>query len=129
MVFASIMIFPLCYYLTMVIWMPRSLLERGQFLLGLSIFTIGGPFINIGVTIYAVIFMDNFGWGKTRKVVAETGEAEEPDAEDQHQRYVDAVNTNEKIVGSHAIDEESQIANLPAARFRAPFTAEPPQPR
>ena len=65
--FAGVMIIPLLYYLTMVVWMPRNWLERGQFLLGLTIFAIVGPFINICVTIYAVKNMDNFGWGKTMR--------------------------------------------------------------
>ena len=33
-----------------------------------------GPFINIFVLIYACIYMDSFGWGKTRKVVKEKDE-------------------------------------------------------
>ncbi|KAI1859957.1 uncharacterized protein JN550_011768 [Neoarthrinium moseri] len=124
LIFAIIMIIPLCYYLTMVIWMPRNTLERCQFLLGLSIFTLMGPFINIGVTVYAIRNMDNFGWGKTRKVIAETGEAEEPNADEQHQRLEDALNNNEKIVGSQVPDEENQIE-----RLATPFTAEPLIPR
>ncbi|KAI0004765.1 glycosyltransferase family 2 protein [Xylariaceae sp. FL0662B] len=63
---------PLCYHLAMSVWLPRNTLERCQFLVGLALFTICGPLINIAVIIYACINMDNFGWGKTRKVVSET---------------------------------------------------------
>ncbi|KAH6661362.1 chitin synthase-domain-containing protein, partial [Truncatella angustata] len=80
--FASIMIIPLLYYVTMIAWMPRNLLERCQFMLGLCIFTLCGPFINIGVTVYAIWNMDNFSWGKTRTVVAVTGEVEEASADE-----------------------------------------------
>ena len=38
--------------------------------LGRSIYIVFGPFLNIAVLIYATIYMDSFGWGKTRKVVA-----------------------------------------------------------
>jgi hypothetical protein len=118
------MIIPLLYYLTMVLWMPRNALERCQFMLGLSIFTVLGPFINIGVTLYAVKNMDNFGWGKTRKVVAETGEAEEPDADEQQKRTQDALANDEKVIGSRAPDEENQLG-----RAATPYTAEPPKLR
>lgn len=33
-----------------------------------------GPFLNISVLLYACWYMDSFGWGKTRKVVAESEE-------------------------------------------------------
>jgi hypothetical protein len=124
LIFASIMIIPLLYYLTMIIWMPRSALERFQFILGLSIFTVFGPLINICVTLYAVKNMDNFGWGKTRKVVAETGEAEEPDADEQRRRIEEALSNNEKVIGSQVPDEENQ-----QTRVNTPYTAEPPKPR
>ncbi|UKZ75004.1 hypothetical protein TrVFT333_002676 [Trichoderma virens FT-333] len=67
--FAGVMVIPLIYYIIMVIWLPRNLIERAQFLLGLFIFVFFGPFLNIAVMVYAVINMDNFGWGKTRKVL------------------------------------------------------------
>ncbi|KAF7557785.1 hypothetical protein G7Z17_g425 [Cylindrodendrum hubeiense] len=73
--FAGVMIIPLLYYIIMATWLPHNLLERLQFLLGLFIFVVGGPFLNIAVMIYAVINMDNFSWGKTRKVVADDSEA------------------------------------------------------
>ncbi|KAI6762462.1 hypothetical protein HG530_008442 [Fusarium avenaceum] len=74
MCFAGVMIIPLLYYIVMATWLPRNLRERAQFLLGLAIFVFLGPFLNIAVMIYAVINMDNFGWGKTRKVVTDDSE-------------------------------------------------------
>ncbi|KAI1477330.1 glycosyltransferase family 2 protein [Daldinia eschscholtzii] len=123
MIFASIMIIPLCYYLGLAVWLCQTWLERGQYLLGLAIFTTCGPFINICVTLYACIYMDNFGWGKTRKVIAETGEAEEPDWQAQQERYEDALNNSEKIVGTMVPDEENQ---LHPEVYRTPFTAPTP---
>ncbi|KAI1409524.1 glycosyltransferase family 2 protein [Hypoxylon sp. FL1857] len=105
MMFASIMIVPLLFYLSMAVWMCRNWLERRQYLLGLGIFTICGPFINICVTLYACVYMDNFGWGKTRKVIAEADEAEEPD----WQAHEDALNNSEKVVGTLVSDEENQL--------------------
>ncbi|KAI1372998.1 glycosyltransferase family 2 protein [Hypoxylon crocopeplum] len=119
MIFASIMIIPLCYYLSLTVWLCRNWLERRQFLLGVTIFTICGPFINICVTLYACFYMDNFGWGKTRKVVAETGEAEEPDVQAQHDRFEEALNNNEKIIGTLVPDEENQLA---PEVYLTPFT-------
>ncbi|KIL86742.1 hypothetical protein FAVG1_09998 [Fusarium avenaceum] len=72
MAFAGIMIIPLVYYIIMAIWLPQSMLERFQYLLGLFIFVVLGPFLNIAVMVFAVFNMDSFGWGKTRKVVTET---------------------------------------------------------
>lgn len=79
------MVIPLIYYALITVWMPRNLHERLQYLLGLSIFTICGPFLNISVLLYACKNMDQFGWGKTRKVIAEAdgegGDAEDCDCE------------------------------------------------
>ncbi|KAL4732366.1 hypothetical protein ACLX1H_001381 [Fusarium chlamydosporum] len=74
MAFAGIMIVPLIYYVIMAVWLPESMLERFQYLLGLFIFVVLGPFLNIAVMVFAVFNMDSFGWGKTRKVIAETPE-------------------------------------------------------
>ncbi|KAI1456729.1 glycosyltransferase family 2 protein [Annulohypoxylon moriforme] len=125
LIFASIMIIPLCFYFSMVFWLCRSWTERRQFMMGLAIFTTCGPFINICVTIYACVYMDNFGWGKTRKVIAETGEAEEPDWQAQLDRFEDALNNDEKIVGTLVPDEENQ---LDPAVYRTPFTVPTPDP-
>ncbi|CZR47581.1 uncharacterized protein FPRO_13248 [Fusarium proliferatum ET1] len=74
MAFAGIMIVPLIYYVIIAVWLPQSMLERFQYLLGLFIFVVLGPFLNIAVMVFAVFNMDSFGWGKTRKVIAETAE-------------------------------------------------------
>jgi Chitin synthase len=67
--FASVMICPLIYYVLIVAWQPRGVRARVQYLLGLSIYFFLGPFLNITVLLYALWSLDNFGWGKTRKVV------------------------------------------------------------
>jgi chitin synthase len=69
--FASVMIIPMIYYVVAAIWLPRTALERLQYLVGLAIFTVCGPFLNICVLVYALYNMDSFGWGKTRIVVTE----------------------------------------------------------
>ncbi|KAF5544975.1 chitin synthase [Fusarium phyllophilum] len=74
MAFAGIMIVPLIYYVIMAVWLPQSMLERFQYLFGLFIFVVLGPFLNIAVMVFAVFNMDSFGWGKTRKVITETPE-------------------------------------------------------
>ncbi|EXK77176.1 hypothetical protein FOQG_18111 [Fusarium oxysporum f. sp. raphani 54005] len=74
MAFAGVMIIPLTYYLIMAVWLPQTMLERFQYILGLFIFVVFGPFLNIAVMIFAVFNMDSFGWGKTRKVITETSE-------------------------------------------------------
>jgi chitin synthase len=74
MAFAGIMIVPLIYYVIMAVWLPQSMLGRLQYLFGLFIFVVLGPFLNIAVMVFAVFNMDSFGWGKTRKVIAETPE-------------------------------------------------------
>ena len=71
MIFVGVMLIPLVYYIIMVTWLPRSMRERVQFLLGLVIFVFGGPFLNITVMLFAVYNMDSFGWGKTRQVIAD----------------------------------------------------------
>lgn len=81
MAFASIMFVPFSYYLVMATWLPRNRLERYQYLVGLIVFVTCGPFINISVTLYAIIYMDNFSWGKTRQVIAE--DPEEGDGAEQ----------------------------------------------
>ncbi|KAI6784737.1 Chitin synthase-like protein [Emericellopsis cladophorae] len=71
MAFASVMIIPLLYYIMIAVWHPRTMRERVQYLAGLAVFVICGPFLNIFVMLFAVRNMDSFGWGKTRLVVAE----------------------------------------------------------
>ncbi|OJD32815.1 glycosyltransferase family 2 protein [Diplodia corticola] len=76
--FAAVMITPLTYYLCIAIWLPRTALERTQYLAGCALYVLCGPFINIAVLLYAVWNMDSFGWGKTRKVVS-TDSDSDPD--------------------------------------------------
>jgi chitin synthase len=63
------MICPLIYYVLIVGWQPRGVKARVQYLLGLLIYFFLGPFLNITVLLYALWSLDNFAWGKTRKVV------------------------------------------------------------
>jgi hypothetical protein len=71
MCFSAVMLVPVTYYIGMAIWIPRKILDRVQYLIGLPIYLVCGPFINIIVLFYAILNVDSFGWGKTRKVVAE----------------------------------------------------------
>ncbi|KAI1326660.1 chitin synthase-domain-containing protein [Xylariaceae sp. FL0255] len=113
----GIMLIPYLYYLSMAVWMCRNALERTQFMLGLLIFTIIGPIINILIMVYAIYCMDNFGWGKTRKIVANDDEkiceAEESDPDDRLSRIHGAVSLR-------APDLENQAA-LTRTPFRVPF--------
>lgn len=77
--FASVMIAPLLYYVCIAIWLPRGFRPRIQYLLGLATYVFLGPFLNIAVLVYALWNMDNFGWGKTRKVVDDVGTSEKKD--------------------------------------------------
>ncbi|KAL1624899.1 hypothetical protein SLS54_003623 [Diplodia seriata] len=76
--FAAVMLTPLTYYLCIAIWLPRTALERAQYLAGCALYTFCGPFINISVLFYAVWNMDSFGWGKTRKVISTDDSSDEP---------------------------------------------------
>lgn len=72
--FSSVMIFPVIYYACIVFWIPRTALQRIQYLLGLFIYLVTGPVINIIVLVYSLWNLENFGWGKTRKVVTDTSD-------------------------------------------------------
>jgi Chitin synthase len=87
------MIIPVLYYFCIVLWIPRTFREKIQYLIGLLIYIICGPFLNILVLLYALWNMDSFGWGKTRRVV--------PDA------------NNEKTV-TGTIDDEAEIGMRPS---------------
>ncbi|KAG5821236.1 hypothetical protein H9Q74_000324 [Fusarium xylarioides] len=95
MAFAGIMIVPLIYYVIMAVWLPQSMLERFQYLFGLFIFVVLGPFLNIAVMVFAVFNMDSFGWGKTRKVITETPE--------------DQVQEKQRLEGSSSGSNSSQL--------------------
>ena len=97
--FAAVMICPLLYYVCISIWQPRGAKARVQYLLGLAMYFFLGPFLNILVLTYALWSIDNFAWGKTRKIIAT--------AEPGHD--------NEKVTekGSGAV-EGPQNQNVPA---------------
>lgn len=67
--FVSVMLVPVLYYILIVVWQPRNMRERIQYLAGLLMYVFLGPFLNITVLLFALRGIDNFGWGKTRKVV------------------------------------------------------------
>ena len=79
MCFVGVMLIPITYYVFMATWLPRSNLERAQYIVGLAGFVVLGPFINISVMFYAVWNMDSFGWGKTRQVIEDDKAADETD--------------------------------------------------
>jgi chitin synthase len=65
------MVLPMLFYILIVVWKPHKVRERAQYLAGLGIYIFLGPFLNILVLSYALWNIDNFAWGKTRKVVKE----------------------------------------------------------
>lgn len=71
MCFVSVMLIPVTYYFAIPLWLCRKWVERLQFWAGCAMYILCGPFINISVLTYATIYMDSFGWGKTRKVIAD----------------------------------------------------------
>lgn len=71
MAFAGVMIIPLAYYIIMAFWLPRTFKDSMQYLVGLFLFVVSGPFLNITVMLFACYNMDSFGWGKTRLVVSD----------------------------------------------------------
>lgn len=83
MAFVSFMLIPLMYYLCIPLWLMKNWKERFQFWAGCLVYTFGGPFINITVTLYASWYMDSFGWGKTRKVITEDENSTTSDEKDK----------------------------------------------
>lgn len=106
MAFAGVMIIPLMYYIIMAFWLPRNMLERGQFLVGLFMFVVCGPFLNIAVMIFAVINMDSFGWGKTRKVILDTPEAQ---VEEKTKTGSNDGGSSTQVGSSARYDEEAMV--------------------
>jgi chitin synthase len=76
MCFVAVMLVPVWYYLCIPLWLLDTWLERFQFWAGMAIYVTCGPIINIAVLLYAVFNMDSFGWGKTRKVIADDSETD-----------------------------------------------------
>lgn len=112
MAFAGIMIVPLIYCVIMAIWLPESMLERFQYLLGLFIFVVLGPFLNIAVMVFAVFNMDSFGWGKTRKVIVDI--PEEQLQEKQNNR--DTGSGSNSLPGTFSSDQREEVATSATAR-------------
>ncbi|KAG4430512.1 hypothetical protein IFR05_013998 [Cadophora sp. M221] len=74
------------YSFCMVIWLPRNLLERVQFVVGFAMHMVTSPFMNIIIIIYSLAHSDEFKWGKTRDVVED--DASEGLLEGQEKRPV-----------------------------------------
>jgi Chitin synthase/UDP-glucose/GDP-mannose dehydrogenase family, NAD binding domain len=89
------MIIPVLYYFCLALWIPQTFREKLQYLMGLLLYIVCGPFLNIFVLLYALWNMDSFGWGKTRRVVSDAN--------------------NEKVVAGTA-DDEAEIGMRPSAR-------------
>jgi chitin synthase len=70
----------------MVLWLPRTVLERVQFVVGFFMHMITSPFMNIIIIVYSLAHSDEFKWGKTRDVVED--EASEGLLEGQEKRPV-----------------------------------------
>ncbi|KAF5020367.1 hypothetical protein F66182_7616 [Fusarium sp. NRRL 66182] len=108
MAFAGVMIIPLIYYIIMAVWLPQSMLERAQYLFGLFIFVVCGPFLNIAVMLFAVFNMDSFGWGKTRKVITES-----PEDQVQERQLIDgSVGASTSAQGTRGHQEEAATGVL-----------------
>ena len=66
---STMMLIPLFYNVCNVFWAPfDSMTDRMRYLLGMIVYYVFGPFINIGITTYSIAHMDCFKWGKTRTV-------------------------------------------------------------
>ncbi|KAF4119727.1 chitin synthase [Geosmithia morbida] len=109
--FASIMIIPLTYYIIMALWLPSNTRESFQYLAGLAIFTVCGPFLNLAVLVFSVHNMDSFGWGKTRVVITEDANDAGADADgEKTPNKTDATTTTGTGSGSGSVDEAAAVA-------------------
>jgi chitin synthase len=97
--FASVMIIPLIYYIIIAAWHPRNMRERMQYLAGLAIFVICGPFLNIFVMLFAV-----------RLVVAEEMK-EKMAAENNHKNSDSGADSSGASTGN-ALNEKSAAPAL-----------------
>ncbi|KAF2848143.1 glycosyltransferase family 2 protein [Plenodomus tracheiphilus IPT5] len=59
------------YMLSLAFWMPKTRKAKLQYVVGLVIFLITGPFLTLYVLFYTTCHMDSFSWGKTRRVISE----------------------------------------------------------
>jgi len=64
-------IIPYIYMLTLVVWFPTTMRSRFQYLAGLVIYWIIGPFLTVTILLYSLWHLNHFSWGKTRQVVFE----------------------------------------------------------
>lgn len=71
MCFVSVMLIPIVYCFFIPVWLTKSLKPCLQFWIGFFMYVACGPFLSFSVLVYASIYMDSFGWGKTRKVISD----------------------------------------------------------
>ncbi|RMZ42118.1 hypothetical protein AFCA_006821 [Aspergillus flavus] len=69
--FIAIALIPIVYYLLIPFWHIKQWHDASRFWIGCLIYIICGPFVNIAILLYSCYYLDSFGWGKTRQVVAE----------------------------------------------------------
>lgn len=69
--FIAIALIPIVYYLIIPFWHIKQWRDASRFWIGCLIYIICGPFVNIAILLYSCHYLDSFGWGKTRLVVAE----------------------------------------------------------
>ena len=68
-------IVPYAYMVTLVFWMPPTPKAKLQYIVGLLIYILTGPFMTIAVLLYTSWHLDSFGWGKTRQVISEDSDS------------------------------------------------------
>ncbi|CAK3806006.1 Hypothetical predicted protein [Lecanosticta acicola] len=122
MMFVSIMMIPITWYLVVPLWHIKKWKASIQYYCGLLLFIGSGPFLAIFVLTYALINMDRFGWGKTRKVIAEIepGQADGTAGEKAQQGMIEeAPHQRSEPVSSFISPAQSTPVQvpLPAARF------------
>lgn len=110
MSFVSVMLVPLVYYLCIPLWLCQGWRDRFQFWAGCALYTFCGPFINISVLLYSCLYMDSFGWGKTRKVIAE-----EPSPTLQLESAPETKTMEEIVTGSSSSLEKGKPINFEPA--------------
>ncbi|KAH9871478.1 hypothetical protein IAQ61_005657, partial [Plenodomus lingam] len=59
------------YMLALTFWMPKTRKAKWQYVAGLVIYIITGPFLTLYVLFYTTWHLDSFDWGKTRQVISE----------------------------------------------------------
>ena|ERR1700761_3356495 len=68
-------IIPYIYMLSLVVWFPTTTKSKFQYLAGLVIYWIVGPFLTVTILLYSLWHLNQFAWGKTRRVVFEESES------------------------------------------------------